>query len=398
MPDPRLMELIKLASPGGVVPTLHLAVCVASAILVLGISALRRPSGLLLVSIVTTIVIYRRSMFGFLLTTGIVFLFMLVIDRVSKYRKHPSRFRWRWTCAAIVALAVTFLVGRTWQLNAEGVSFAGIRWVLFALDMWLVLRLITVLWEVGSGRVDLPSIFRYSIWIAIPFTLLGPLLRYSQFEQQLTSLGRPGQNQTIFSANLMRRCALGTLQVLIGIVLAGVQASIAGGSLSRFGKLLIGFSIAPWSFYLLWAGYYKLMECLALCWGITLPPSFNRPFGRRNLSEFWANWNMSATSVFRDYLFYNRWGLRKANLYLNTLIVFLMVGAWHGLNGYWILWGLMHGLGFCAYLWYKANRSRLALSRQNVFDSRFRFAAPIATYLYVCSCWFVPPTILKLMK
>jgi D-alanyl-lipoteichoic acid acyltransferase DltB (MBOAT superfamily) len=162
--------------------------------------------------------------------------------------------------------------------------------------------------------------------------------------------------------------------------------------------VVIAFSLAPWSFYLLWAGYFNFMERLAPFWGLNLPPSFNRPFGRRNLSEFWANWNMSATSVFRDYFFYNRWGLAKANLYINTLIVFLMVGVWHGLNGYWILWGLLHGIGFCGYLWYSANKSRFAIWRHQVLDSPFRFAGPVVTYMYVCSCWFLPPTILKLMR
>ena len=60
------------------------------------------------------------------------------------------------------------------------------------------------------------------------------------------------------------------------------------------------------------------------------------------------------TSAFRDMLFFNRWGLAHPNLYLNTVVVFLAVGLWHAVNPYWILWGLIHGLGFCAFiLWRK---------------------------------------------
>jgi D-alanyl-lipoteichoic acid acyltransferase DltB (MBOAT superfamily) len=394
------MALARWVSPIGVVLVVHFAICVVSAILALALAALRKPSALFLVSVIATIIFYRTSLFGFVLTTGTVFLFMLAVDRAARHRKDPARFRWRLSCAGILVLVAAFVLGRAWQFDSQSFSLGGVRWGLLALDMWLVLRLVTILWEVGSGRIALPTVFRYAFWVALPFTLLGPLLRYSQFEQQLTSLGQSSETRQSHSAKFIKRFALGLFQVLLGVLLTGLQASIAspGTSLSRLQKLLIAFSIAPWSFYLLWGGYYKLMESLAPSWGITLPQSFNRPFGRRNLSEFWANWNMSATSVFRDYLFFNRWGFARANVYVNTLIVFLMVGLWHGSNGYWILFGLMHGLGFCAYLWYSRNRSRFALLRRGLVDWQFRYTGPVATYLYVCSCWFLPPTILKLIR
>jgi D-alanyl-lipoteichoic acid acyltransferase DltB (MBOAT superfamily) len=378
-------------------------VCIAASALVSLLPILRSTYGLLTISLLATAGIYRHGMLGYLLINLLAFIFVAALAWLSRSSPLLRRHRWRWSCAAMLVLLAIFLAGRYYQLETRGVPLLGMKLFFFSLNMWAFLRLITLLWEFGSGRIERPSLFSFVIWIGLPFTLLGPVLRYSQFGQQLPLICQRQKTEKILSTPSGffqgRRFLLGMGQLSLGLLLAGIQVALVdtGNGLPRWEKLVIAFSLAPWAFYLLWAGYFNFMEVLALFWGLSLPPSFNRPFGRRNLSEFWANWNMSATSVFRDYFFYNRWGLAKANLYINTLIVFLMVGVWHGFNGYWILWGLLHGIGFCGYLWYSANKSRFAIWRHKVRYSPFRLAAQIATYVYVCSCWFLPPTILKLM-
>jgi D-alanyl-lipoteichoic acid acyltransferase DltB (MBOAT superfamily) len=374
-------------------------VCILAGALVGLLPVLRSTAGLLLVSILSAVGIYRFAFIGYVLVNLSAYIFITGLAWLSMRSAFVQRNRWRASCAAMLALLLVFLAGRYYQLETRGVAVMGLNLFFFSLNMWAFLRLITLLWEFGSGRIERPSLRSFMIWVGLPFTLIGPILRYSQFEKQLPLIPAKDEHTAGYRQSL-RRFLVGFVQLSVGMLLTGFQFALveSGNGLPRWEKLVIGFSVAPWSFYLLWAGYFNFMESLAPFWGITLPPSFNRPFGRRNLSEFWANWNMTATSVFRDYFFYNRWGLQKANLYVNTLMVFLMVGLWHGLNGYWILFGLMHGIGFCAYLWYSRNRSRLTLWRQNLIDSQFRYTGPIATYLYVCSCWFLPPTILKLIR
>jgi D-alanyl-lipoteichoic acid acyltransferase DltB (MBOAT superfamily) len=153
----------------------------------------------------------------------------------------------------------------------------------------------------------------------------------------------------------------------------------------------VAFGTGPWGFYLLYAGYYGLSQQAGALGGLTLPVSFDRPFRSTNLSDFWARWNMSATAVFRDALFFNRWGLRVANLYLNTLLVFLAVGLWHAVNGYWALWGLMHGVGFCVFIAWK--RWRGPRARPLPWPAGWAL-----TYVFVCSCWLVPPQVLKFLN
>ena len=115
----------------------------------------------------------------------------------------------------------------------------------------------------------------------------------------------------------------------------------------------------PVGFYLSTASYFHLMEVLGRPAGFKLPPSFNYPLGRENISAFWMNWNMTATFLFRDYLFYNRWGRRTYNIYFNTVLLFTLVGLWHAANAYWILWGFLHGLSFCVFLLWRKYNGRL---------------------------------------
>jgi D-alanyl-lipoteichoic acid acyltransferase DltB (MBOAT superfamily) len=400
MLDQWLAEMGRLVNPSGVIPASHLLVCVVSAGLVLAIPALRKPSRLLILCAVATVAIYRRSLFGYLLTNAIVFLFMLFLDRAASRRDRESPFRWRWTCAAILVLIFVFLFGRSWQFDARGPQVGGIQWVLFSLDMWLVLRLITMLWEFGSGRVQRPDILSYSLWVGFPFVSVGPIIRYSQFDQQLSSGERVEVIRKTVSIEWLGKLLIAILQIVAGVTLTNLHQMIyasGGASVPVWTKLLDGFGISPWGFLLVWGGYYKAMECLALMWGVKLSPSFDRPFGRENISKFWANWNMTATSVFRDYLFYNRWGRKRINVYFNTLLIFTLVGMWHSFNLYWVMWGLLHGIGFCIFIWY--SQSTL---RQSLQDSRWRtwgsrYVGGLVTYVFVCSCWILPSQFLKLM-
>src|SRR5262249_10317420 len=128
--------------------------------------------------------------------------------------------------------------------------------------------------------------------------------------------------------------------------------------------------------------------------GFTLQPSFNSPVGRENISAFWMNWNMTATFAFRDLLFYNRWGRQTYNIYLNTIVLFTLVGLWHAANAYWILWGLLHGCFFCTFLLWRKLRSRFT-DIPFAGSSISNVGARLFTYACVCMAWYLPSKILQ---
>jgi D-alanyl-lipoteichoic acid acyltransferase DltB (MBOAT superfamily) len=256
--------------------------------------------------------------------------------------------------------------------------------------MWLALRLVSLAWEIGSATIEAPPISRYIIWICLPFTLGGPLLRYSEFPATTHADRRLWTSLEWWLEAFTASAKLGG-GIALGI---GSQLLAAHSSHHFLNAGLTTFVSGPMGFYLSTAGYFHLMEVLGRPAGFKLPPSFNFPIGRENISLFWMNWNMTATLLFRDYLFYNRWGRRTYNIYFNTVLLFTLVGLWHAANAYWILWGFLHGLLFCVFLlWRKYNCRLGAIPLRGT--ALARAAARVLTYVLVCMCWYLSSKIIQ---
>ena len=366
-----------------------LVAVIASAIIVLCLPVLRRPAGYLGLEFIVASVVYRHQLFGYLVWIVLLFAFARVIEGVTPVPDKSGKKRWTYACAAMLTVIAIFFAGSLHLLDRLSIRALGVLWTLPDHDMWLLLRSISFLWEFGSGRMKKIGFVDYLIWITFPFTLLGPLIRPGEFFPQYGRSTPPPALRKVMERNWWQKLLLAIAQMIIGAGLdrASVAIDHLGG---HWPKLLTIFGTAPWGFYLSASGFFHLMECLARLWGIELPPSFDWPFGRRNLSEYWARWNMTIVRVCRDYLFYNRWGLKKLNVYFNTMMVFLAAGLWHGMNLYWGTWGILNGVGFCVYLWYRGHKPQLAAWVSRIGSERFRdIGSRVLTYTFVSLSWYV---------
>jgi len=79
--------------------------------------------------------------------------------------------------------------------------------------------------------------------------------------------------------------------------------------------------------------------------GFDFKSNFLRPYFSKSIKEFWRRWHISLSSWFRDYLYFPLGGNRKGKTrtYINTMVVFIVSGLWHGASGTFILWGTLHG-------------------------------------------------------
>lgn len=94
------------------------------------------------------------------------------------------------------------------------------------------------------------------------------------------------------------------------------------------------------------ASYSLIAIGSAQVMGFQLMDNFRQPYFARSIGEFWRRWHISLSTWFRDYLYIPLGGNRKGKLrlYLNTLIVFLVSGLWHGASWTFVIWGALHGL------------------------------------------------------
>ena len=158
-------------------------------------------------------------------------------------------------------------------------------------------------------------------------------------------------------------------------------------------NVYVAFIAGPIGFYLTTAGQFHWMEQLGRTCGVQIPESFRNPIGRENISAFWMNWNMTVTLMFRDYLFYNRWGRSSFNMYVNAVILFTLVGLWHSANAYWLLWGIGHGVLFSGYLLWRRYGASLSLPfRGTVYSGAL---ARVGTYFCVAMMWYLPSKVLQ---
>lgn len=80
--------------------------------------------------------------------------------------------------------------------------------------------------------------------------------------------------------------------------------------------------------------------------GIEVGENFKTPYLSSNIKEFWRRWHISLSTWFKDYVYIPLGGNRKGEFrkHLNTTIVFVLSGIWHGSTINFLIWGLGHGL------------------------------------------------------
>ena len=99
------------------------------------------------------------------------------------------------------------------------------------------------------------------------------------------------------------------------------------------------------------------------CFGIGLKENFRQPYFSLSLGEFWRRWHISLGTWMKDYIFYpvsmagwmgtlkkklkkvtSRKTATRVAMAIADLIVFALVGVWHGLGTNYLAWGLYNGI------------------------------------------------------
>lgn len=108
-----------------------------------------------------------------------------------------------------------------------------------------------------------------------------------------------------------------------------------------FAAILFAFQI-----YCDFDGYTQIAIGSAKVLGFDLNQNFDTPYLGTSVRDFWKRWHISLTSWFRDYLYIPLGGSRKGTIrkYINTMIVFLCSGLWHGAAWHYVAWGGLNGL------------------------------------------------------
>ncbi|MCS5489000.1 MBOAT family O-acyltransferase [Algoriphagus limi] len=153
------------------------------------------------------------------------------------------------------------------------------------------------------------------------------------------------------------------------VVIADNSAILVEGIFENYSQqsslsLILGSIFFSFQIYGDFSGYSDMAIGLSRIFGFDLITNFKFPYLSKNVSVFWKRWHISLSSWFRDYLYIPLGGNRKGKnrAMINVFIVFLVSGFWHGANWTFIIWGLIHGIGYLFYFAFGTNKEEEVFS------------------------------------
>lgn len=148
------------------------------------------------------------------------------------------------------------------------------------------------------------------------------------------------------------------IAVMVNTVFDNFYEVDYGGVLIFFIVFLYGIQI-----YADFSGGIDTVRGISQIFGIELDENFKRPYLSKSVAEFWQRWHITLGAWMRDYVFYplalskpfNRMSksLRKHTgnyaakvipTCLASLIVFLIIGIWHGASWKYVAYGLYQAI------------------------------------------------------
>jgi D-alanyl-lipoteichoic acid acyltransferase DltB (MBOAT superfamily) len=292
----------------------------------------------------------RRYAAAYLAYLGLVaFQYVMLRRFVGK----PGWLPWLAFFTPILALVVVrYVPFSLCGPGAGGPLFIGISYLAFRSSQ-LVL-------EVRNGSALRPGFFAYlGFCFFVPTLAVGPINPYSQHCRAFEA-----QPPAIPPARAALRIILGLIKFkFLGSLCFQMTAPILLRDDHYHPCLDLPVAIL---FYYLFL-YFNFSGCCDVAigaaglMGIPVAENFQSPFAARNVKDFWNRWHITLSQYMREVVFsplskflVRSIGPAHANhaIALAIVVVFLLVGIWHGVGWNFAAFGALHALGVVANHYY----------------------------------------------
>jgi alginate O-acetyltransferase complex protein AlgI len=178
-----------------------------------------------------------------------------------------------------------------------------------------------------------------------PQLIAGPIVRYHDINEQIR---QRKHSLELFSQGIERFIIGLAKKILIANTLAEAVDGILKIPYDTVppAYLLLVIVAGALQLYYDFSGYSDMAIGLGRMFGFKIMENFDYPLAATTSAEFWRRWHISLQTWFRDYLYVPLGGSRKgpARQVINTLIVFTLVGLWHGASYNFVIFGFFAGL------------------------------------------------------
>ncbi|MBN9669877.1 MBOAT family O-acyltransferase [Roseibium aggregatum] len=222
---------------------------------------------------------------------------------------------------------------------------------------------IAYLVDIARGEVKAGGIWRYATFVIFfPQLIAGPIVHYKEMMPQFfgRNLGRFWRADlavglTIFAIGLFKKTVIADSAATFASPV--FDAAHAGQPID----LLMGWKAASCytiQLYFDFSGYSDMAIGLARMFGIRLPVNFHSPLRAGSIIEYWRRWHITLQHFIVNYMYqplvlplarfsvdrgYGKWGSFFVTVAAPTVLVFIIIGLWHGSAWTFVLFGLMHG-------------------------------------------------------
>lgn len=217
---------------------------------------------------------------------------------------------------------------------------------------YLTFKTIQIIIEIYDGLIDKISLIAFlQFLLFFPTLSSGPIDRSRRFEQDI--------NKIYNKKEYIQLLGEGINKIWIGIfykfVLSGVCNSILLKVTNSFSPKFVITYAFMYGFYMFFdfAGYSLMAVGTSYILGVKIPDNFNKPFISIDIKDFWNRWHITLSHWLRDFVFtrfminsikLKRFKSKLTTAFYGFMLNMIIMGIWHGLTWYYILYGVYHGL------------------------------------------------------
>lgn len=216
-----------------------------------------------------------------------------------------------------------------------GISFYTFQQIMYVLSVY-------------RNELEKIDLIDYLIYILFfPKLIMGPLAEPEDIILQFNDKNRKKVSSNNMACGL-KLFGLGMFKKMVLADTFAIAVEWGFGNINALTSMECILLMLAYTFeiYFDFSGYTDMALGVAKMINIDLPINFDSPYKAISIRDFWKRWHISLTAFLTKNVYIPLGGSKKgkARTYLNTMIVFLVSGFWHGANWTFILWGFLHGL------------------------------------------------------
>ncbi len=194
-----------------------------------------------------------------------------------------------------------------------------------------------------------------------PLLVQGPITRFETVGKALTE-PHSFDGKRFLSASLRITWGYWKKLIVADRLLVAVRTLCARPNVYRGDFIFVEMLLYAACLYADFTGGIDITIGVGEMLGVTVEENFFRPYFSKSISEYWRRWHITLGEWFKRYVYYplsvskpmralskntRRFGAgvsRRLPVYLATILVWALTGAWHGSNLTFLVWGLLNGV------------------------------------------------------